>query len=604
MADVQLQTLPTEASPADAHVIAGDNGANTVKFLLSAIKAFILTSPVLSGGTATADPSVALGLATKQYVDGIAANLGKRQRVRAATVANITIATALNNGDTLDGVTLATGDLVLVKDQTAPAENGVYVVGVSPARAAEFDAYDEYPGSLIAVQEGTVHADDLFLCTSNVGGTIGVTGIVFAAFSAPTDAASVSVADAGGYFAGVNVETVLQEVGASLAGKVDALAAVTITASTNLTRASHANRLLICNSGTAINLTIEDDTTGGWGASDYFPVLNIGAGTVTIQGDGTSAVTPVPGFALTIPQDGIGAAQRSGTNAWSAYGQSAVQAQATWEAGVGTTESVISPAKLAAAIAALAPAGSGPEYGIGTEFKFLIRHAATVFDVVPANINATLQGTVAAVSASFNTSYGLPRGTMTATDAVVNSGQATMRGGVSTVLYAPGATDSQRVVWEGYFFPADSASGRRWAVGAAGVTANPTASADPDAILNSIMFGKNAANANVHLIRNDGSGAGVSTDLGADFPAAQSGDDAYYGRLVFTGGATRTLDYYIRHLGTGLEASGQVTDSLPAANNALLCPLAWVNNGPTTATAATMDFSSMRLAAYYAGVSS
>jgi len=122
-------------------------------------------------------------LATKSYVDGIAVNLGKRQRVRAATTANITISTALNNGDTLDGVSLATGDLVLVKDQSTAAQNGVYVVGASPARASEFDTYDEHPGSLIAVQEGTANEDTVWLCTSNVGGTLNTTAIDFSAFT-------------------------------------------------------------------------------------------------------------------------------------------------------------------------------------------------------------------------------------------------------------------------------------------------------------------------------------------------------------------------------------------------------------------------------------
>ena len=118
-------------------------------------------------------------LTRKSYVDGLAANLGKRQRVRAATTANITISTALNNGDSLDGVTLATGDLVLVKNQSSAADNGVYVVGVSPARFAEFDTYDEHPGSLIAVEEGTSNADTIWLCTSNIGGTINSTAIAF-----------------------------------------------------------------------------------------------------------------------------------------------------------------------------------------------------------------------------------------------------------------------------------------------------------------------------------------------------------------------------------------------------------------------------------------
>lgn len=145
--------------------------------------------------TNVGDPSGAQDAATKAYVDGIAANLGKRARVRAATTANITIATALNNGDALDGVTLATGDLVLVKDQTAAEENGVYTVGVSPARADEFNTYDEHPGSLIAVQEGTANEDTLWLCTSNVGGVLGTNDIDFSPFTVGGNVEGLSTAE-------------------------------------------------------------------------------------------------------------------------------------------------------------------------------------------------------------------------------------------------------------------------------------------------------------------------------------------------------------------------------------------------------------------------
>lgn len=145
-----------------------------------------LAAKVAKGGdtmsgllTLSADPSSSMHAATKQYVDNLALNVGKRARVRAATTANVTISTALNNGDSLDGVTLATGDLVLVKDQTTGSQNGIYVVGVSPARATEFDTYNEHPGSLLAVAEGTVNADTLWLCTSNDGGTLGSTAISF-----------------------------------------------------------------------------------------------------------------------------------------------------------------------------------------------------------------------------------------------------------------------------------------------------------------------------------------------------------------------------------------------------------------------------------------
>ena len=87
----------------------------------------------LAGGTMTGaltlsgDPGSSNHAANKTYVDNALLGMGKRGVVRAATTANITIATALNNGDTLDGVTLATNDLVLVKDQSTAIQNGVYI---------------------------------------------------------------------------------------------------------------------------------------------------------------------------------------------------------------------------------------------------------------------------------------------------------------------------------------------------------------------------------------------------------------------------------------------------------------------------------------------
>lgn len=104
-------------------------------------------------------------------------------RVRAVATSNITISTALNNGDSLDGVTLATNDLVLVTGQSTAADNGVYVVGASPARDSSFDTYDEHPGAYFSVMEGTANADTLWRCTSNKGGTIGSTALVFEQFT-------------------------------------------------------------------------------------------------------------------------------------------------------------------------------------------------------------------------------------------------------------------------------------------------------------------------------------------------------------------------------------------------------------------------------------
>lgn len=100
--------------------------------------------------------------------------------VTAATTANITRATALNAGDTLDGVTLVAGDKVLVKDQSAPEENGIYVVGASPARAAGYDTYAEHWNTLALVASGSANAGKYYRCTSPGTGTLNTTAIDFA----------------------------------------------------------------------------------------------------------------------------------------------------------------------------------------------------------------------------------------------------------------------------------------------------------------------------------------------------------------------------------------------------------------------------------------
>src|SRR5436190_21093475 len=96
-----------------------------------------------------------------------------KESVRVATTANITISTALNNGDTLDGITLATGDRVLVKNQTAGAENGIYEVGVSPARAYDESTDDPSFGYLVYVRQGTAGGATIWENTNTSTPTIG-----------------------------------------------------------------------------------------------------------------------------------------------------------------------------------------------------------------------------------------------------------------------------------------------------------------------------------------------------------------------------------------------------------------------------------------------
>jgi hypothetical protein len=157
----------------------------------------------ISGGSVTGlgDPAVSSEAATKNYVDQAVAGLRTRIIAEAATTANINLTTDLENGDTLDGVTLVTGDRVLVKDQTDATENGLYIVVASGAasRDPEHDTIAELSGGMVVVNQGTANDNKIFLCTTDSDATIGISNITYTQVTPANvgTVTSVGVADAG-----------------------------------------------------------------------------------------------------------------------------------------------------------------------------------------------------------------------------------------------------------------------------------------------------------------------------------------------------------------------------------------------------------------------
>ncbi len=129
-------------------------------------------------------PSSSGDAANKSYVDTQVSSLNQifkiKPNCRVATTGNITIS---NPGTAVfDGVTLTTGEYLLVKSQSSAAENGIYSFDTSSTaliRISQMDAWVEVNGAITTVDEGTVNADTMWLCTSNAGGTIGSTAITW-----------------------------------------------------------------------------------------------------------------------------------------------------------------------------------------------------------------------------------------------------------------------------------------------------------------------------------------------------------------------------------------------------------------------------------------
>ena len=141
-----------------------------------------------NGNAKVADPTDNAHIATKGYVDAARQGLDVKASVRVASVAPVAIASALEAGDVIDGVTLAEGDRVLLKDQSTASENGIYVVVATGAgaasRAPDADTSGKVTtGMFTFVSEGTVNGDNGFVLTTNDAITLGTTGLTFVQFS-------------------------------------------------------------------------------------------------------------------------------------------------------------------------------------------------------------------------------------------------------------------------------------------------------------------------------------------------------------------------------------------------------------------------------------
>ena len=131
--------------------------------------------------TNLATPVLATDAATKNYVDSVAVGINVKTSCAAATTANIT----LSGAQTIDGVSVVAGNRVLVKNQTASADNGIYVASASAwTRATDADTWAELIGAMVFISAGTINGLTSWISNTTSGGTIGVTAVTFVQFGA------------------------------------------------------------------------------------------------------------------------------------------------------------------------------------------------------------------------------------------------------------------------------------------------------------------------------------------------------------------------------------------------------------------------------------
>lgn len=173
-----LSDILANGNTTGAHYIIYSNlTADTVPYLNS-------SKELVSSSVSPTELSYLSGVTSpvQTQLNALQTGMFWKAAVRVATTTAGTLATSFENGDTVDGVTLVTGDRILIKDQAAATENGIYVINASgaPTRATDFDAgADNLAGATVSVQEGTTNGEKKFTCSTNNPITIGVTNIDF-----------------------------------------------------------------------------------------------------------------------------------------------------------------------------------------------------------------------------------------------------------------------------------------------------------------------------------------------------------------------------------------------------------------------------------------
>ena len=173
--------------PSLAHTKISDFDAgvrtNTLSQMAAPTGAVSMNSQKITG---LADPTGDNDAANKGYVDGVAQGLDVKDSVVATTTANGTLSSAFANGQSIDGVTLQTGDRILIKNQTTASQNGIYNVNASgaPSRTTDMATGANAAGAFVFVEQGTINAENGFTCTSDTGSAVvGTNNLTFAQFS-------------------------------------------------------------------------------------------------------------------------------------------------------------------------------------------------------------------------------------------------------------------------------------------------------------------------------------------------------------------------------------------------------------------------------------
>ena len=347
------------------------------------------TNIATTTGTITSAPSGPNDIVNQAYVDAVAQGLSFKQPANYTTNGNITLSglAVQTNGDWVS--TLTAGYRILVKNQTAGADNGIYVAAAGAwARSSDANTWDEIVSAYLFVLAGTTWSGSSWVNTNQTGGTLGTTPITFTQFSnnaiytagtgltlSGFQFSITPVGTAGTYGSASQVPVIVTNASGQVSSVTNTSIAISNAQVSGLGTMSTQNASAVAITGGTINGTTIGATTAAAitgttiTATSYFSGpgtnltgtasgLSIGgnAATATSAGSvtnsltinsggagGTSPQTFNGGAAITISYNTVGAPSTTGTNASGTWGIGISGNAATVTNGLYSTGSYSNP---------------------------------------------------------------------------------------------------------------------------------------------------------------------------------------------------------------------------------------------------------------------